>query len=170
MKFPIRLLVASLLTVISVSSFAGGGPASGCKNLGSWLGYDQLGSAWWMTTADGQNASHGTLNLEAPGAVAFFPGAFAVTEMRGVWEKISGDRIAWTVVGFAYDAAGTTLALARLSGKHTSSEDCNTEYLTDTFMEVFAPDANIETDEPIATMPFPDHAGYRVKLVTFDLP
>lgn len=170
MKFALRLLLASLLTVVAVSSFAGSGPASGCKNLGSWLGYDQDGMAWWMTTADGQNASHGSLNLEVPGAVAYFPGAFAITELHGVWERIGGGTFAWTVVGFVYDAGGNTLALARVSGKATLSEDCNSEVISNTLLEVFAPNANVETDTPIDTLPFPDHEGYRVKLVTFDEP
>ena len=174
MKFPLRHALAILLTVIAVSSFAGNGPASGCKPLGSWLGYDQYGSAWWMTTTDGQSASHGTLNLEAPGAAAIlrydFPDVAAVTEMRGIWEKAGSNLVAWTVVGFAYDAAGTTLALARLSGKSTLSKDCNSEHITDTLLEVFAPDADVDSAEALWTMPFPPHEGYRVKLVTFDQP
>lgn len=170
MKFPVQFVAVVLTSVIAVASFAGNEPASGCKPLGSWLGYDQAGSAWWMTTTMGKDASHGTLNLEVPGAVVYFPGAFSVTEMRGVWKKIGPNSVAWTVVGFAYDAAGNTLALARVSGKHSSSKDCMTEYLTDTFLEVFAPDADIDSDDPIGTTSFPDHEGHRIKLVIYDLP
>ena len=166
----VRPILAIFMMLICIPVFADKDDGDGCKPLGSWLGYDQSGSAWWMTTTDGQSASHGTLNLEVPGAVNFFPGAFSVTEMRGVWEKFGEDMVAWTVVGFAYDAAGNSLALARLSGKSAYSPDCNTEYLTDTFLEVFPPDANVEIDAPLWTMAFPDHAGYRVKLVTYDLP
>lgn len=105
-----------------------------------------------------------------PGAVVYFPGAFGVTEMRGIWQKAGADMIVWTVVGFAYDPAGTTVALARLSGKSAFSPDCNSETISDTFLEVFAPDANVETDDPIWTAPFPDHEGHRISIVTYDLP
>jgi len=169
MNVYVRPILAVLLMLFCVPVFAAKDDGDGCKPLGSWIGYDQNG-AWWMTTTDGQSASHGTLNLEAPGALVFFPGAFGVTEMRGVWQKYGDDMVAWTVVGFAYDAGGTTLALARLSGKSTFSPDCNTEHLSDVLMEVFGPGANVEVDTPDWTMTFPDHDGYRINLVTFDLP
>lgn len=169
MKFATRFIAMMLIALLAVSSSAGDGPGKGCKPLGSWLGYDQDGSVWWMTTADGQNASHGTLNLEVPGSVIFFPGAEGATEMRGVWEKIGDYEIAWTVVGFGYDSNKFTVALARLSGKSKFSWDCNTERLTDVLLEVYTPDANVDIDEPEWTMAFPDHDGYRIKLVTYDL-
>ena len=78
--------------------------------------------------------------------------------------------IAWTVIGFAYDANRITLGLAQLSGKSTMSTDCNTELISDVLLEVFTPDADVNTDEPLWTMEFPDHYGYRIKLVTHDLP
>lgn len=170
MKFSLRLIVALLLAVFAAPSFAGNEHGNGCKPLGSWLGYDEFGSAWWMTTTDGQSASHGTLNLEVPGAVVFFPGSAGVTEMRGVWEKIGAGQVAWTVVGFAFDANKITLGLARVSGKSNFSADCDTEHLSDVFLEAFAPGANLDTDAPLWTMPLPDHDGFRVKLVTYDLP
>lgn len=89
--------------------------------------------------------------------------------MRGVWEKTSDNQVAWTVIGFAYDEDKVTLALSRLSGKSTMSPDCNTEHLSDVFLEVFAPDANIDSATPLWTTPFPNHDGFRVKLVTYDL-
>jgi len=170
MKFPTKLVVTLLLAVFAVPAFAGDAQGNGCKPLGSWLGYDAFGSAWWMTTTDGQSASHGTLNLEVPGATVFFPGSAGVTEMRGVWERIGSGQFAWTAVGFAYDASQVTLGLARVSGKSTYSRDCNIEHLSDVFLEAFGPDANLDVDAPLWTMPLPDHDGYRVQLVTNDLP
>lgn len=170
MKFPVRLILALVMAVMTVPSFAGNEQGSGCKPLGSWLGYDEFGSAWWMTTTDGQSASHGTVNLEVPGATVFFPGSAGVTEMRGVWEKLGGNQVAWTVVGFAFDANQVTLGLARVSGKSNFSPDCNTEHLSDVLLEAFAPDANLDVDVPLWTMPLPDHSGFRVTLVTYDLP
>lgn len=78
--------------------------------------------------------------------------------------------IAWTVIGFAYDASKIALGLARLSGKSRMRPDCNTEHLSDVFLEVFAPDADMDADNPQWTIAFPDHDGYRVKLVIYDLP
>lgn len=90
--------------------------------------------------------------------------------MRGVWEKIGAGQLAWTAVGFAFDANKITLGLARVSGKSNFSPDCDTEHLSDVFLEAFAPGANLDTDAPLWTMPLPDHDGFRVKLVTYDLP
>jgi len=36
------------------------------------------------------------------------------------------------------------------------SWDSNTERLSDAFLEVYLPDANVDVDEPEWTMPFPD--------------
>ena len=170
MKAYVRPIMAILMMLICVPVFADKDEGDGCKPFGSWIGYDQFGSAWWLTTTTGQSASHGTLVLQAPGAHAYFPESYEGTDMRGVWEKFGDNMVAWTVVGFVYDEARTTLSISRLSGKSTFSPDCNTEYLTDVFMEVFAPDANVETDDPVWTMQFPDHPGFRINLVTHDLP
>jgi len=123
-----------------------------------------------MSTADGQNASHGTFNLEVPGSILFFPGATAVTELRGVWEKTGGNTYEWTAIGFPYDATATTLVIAKLSGKDTIGEDCNTLYATDIVMEIFLPDADLNSDDPISTAPFPNHEGYRIKVNLPELP
>jgi len=170
MKFPLRLILALLMAAVALPALAGNEQGNGCKPLGSWLGYDAFGSAWWMTTTDGQSASHGTVNLEVPGATAFFPGSAGGTEMRGVWEKLGGNQVAWTVVGFVFDADQVTLALARVSGKSNWSPDCNTEHLSDVLLEAFAPDADLDVDAPLWTTPLPDHDGHRVKLVIYDLP
>jgi len=170
MNVHVRPILAILMMLICIPAFADKDNGYGCKPTGSWIGYDETGSAWWLTTNTAQSASHGNLILQTPGAKNFFPDAYAGTEMRGVWEKFGDNMVAWTVVGFVYTEDRITLSISRLSGKATFSPDCNTEYLTDVFMEVFAPDANVETDIPLWTMEFPDHPGYRINLVTFDLP
>jgi len=163
MKFSIA--IATILLMFTAPVFAGEESGADCKLLGSWIGYDVGGSAWWMSTADGQNASRGTLNLEVPGSVLFFsPPATSVTELRGVWEKTGNKTYDWTVVGFPYDEVAATVVLAKLSGKDTVSEDCNTLYVTDVVMEVFEADADLNSDTPFLTLPFPDHAGYRIML------
>jgi hypothetical protein len=165
MKTLIRIILTTLIFAVPVC--AGADNNVDCKLIGSWVGYDANGAVWWTSTLDGQNASQGTANLETPGAVAFFPGAAAVTELKGVWKRTGGDTYDWTMLGFAYDAFGTTLTLGKLSGKDTISQDCNTVYVTDVAMEVFLPTADVNTDAPIATVPFPDHEGHRIQV---DLP
>jgi hypothetical protein len=142
--------------------FAGGGHEGDCKLLGSWIGYDDNGSAWWMSTADGQNASRGTLNLEVPGSKLFFDGAFSVSELRGSWVKTGKNTYDWTVVGFPYLEDTTTMVLVKLSGIDTVSENCNSLYVTEVVMELFAPNADINVDAPFLSSDFPDHAGQRI--------
>jgi hypothetical protein len=167
MKSLIRLMLATL--IFTVPLFAGAANRGDCKLFGSWIGYNESG-AWWTTTADGQNASKGTLNLEAPGSVVYFQGATAVTELKGAWKKTGGNTYDWTVLGFPYDASGNTLALAKLSGKDTMSEDCNIIYVTDVVLEVFAPTADVNTDAPLSTGYFPDHEGHRIQINLPELP
>jgi len=155
-------MFAVLVLMFAAPTFAGGGHNGDCKLLGSWIGYDSGGSAWWMSTADGQNASHGTLNLEVPGSKLFFTGAFSVTELRGSWVKTGENTYDWTVVGFPYLEDTTTMLLAKLSGVDTLSDDCNTIDVTGVVMELFAPNADINVDAPFFTDIFPDHTGHRI--------
>jgi len=170
MKFFIRLVLTTFILMFAAPVFAGEKSEADCKLLGSWMGYDASGSAWWTSTADGQSASHGTLNLEVPGSVLFFPDAMSVTELRGVWKKTGGNTYDWTVIGFPYDVIATTLVLVRLSGKDTISEGCDTVFVSDVVMEVFLPDADLNSDIPISISPFPDHWGHRIKLSLPELP
>jgi len=163
MKFTIRLALSVLILMIAAPAFAGG-PKGDCKLLGSWLGYDQIGAAWWTSTADGQNASHGTLNLEVPSAWHFLPGAVGVSELRGVWKKTGEMTYDWAVIGIAYDESATTLGIAKVSGKDILGEDCNTVYVINTILEIFPPDADPNTDTPDDVLFFPDHAGYRIQV------
>ncbi len=170
MIFSMKALLSILILILVAPALAGEKHERDCKLLGSWIGYDAGGAAWWTTTADGQNAAKGTLNLEAPGSVLFLPGAAAVTEMRGSWVKTGWNTYDWTVVGFSYDAYATTVGLARLSGKDTMSEDCDTVLVSNVVLEYFYPDADLNNDEPYATANFPDHAGYRIQLYRPELP
>ena len=164
MKFSLRLILAILLLLVAVPAVAGGHKGE-CKLQGSWYGHDSEGIAWWQSTADGQSASHGTLNLDVPSSVQYFPGAVAVTELKGQWTRTSGNTFDWTVVGYPLDAAANTLFIAKVSGRDIFSEDCDTLLVADIVMEVFLPTANIDTDSPIMVeTSFPDHPGYRVKV------
>ena len=162
MRFFIRPILAILILMFASPVFAGGGHKGDCKLLGSWIGYDADGAAWWMSTADGKNASRGTLNLEVPGSKLFFDGAFSVTELRGSWVKTGKRTYDWTVIGFPYAEDTTTMVLVKFSGTDTVSDDCNTLYATEVVMELFAPNADINVDIPFHSEDFPDHVGHRI--------
>lgn len=167
MKAFLRLTLATVLLLVTIPAIAGGNK-DGCKLQGSWYGHDGDGIAWWKSTADGQSASHGTLNLEVPSSVQFFPGAVTVTELKGQWKKTSGNTYDWTVIGYPLDATANTLFIAKVSGRDIMGEDCDTLLVADIVMEVFLPTAKIDLDSPIMIeTSFPDHPGYRVKV---DLP
>lgn len=167
MKFSIRLFLATLILMFAAPVFAGNGNMGDCKLLGSWIGYQgEDGPAWWLSTADGQNASRGTLNLEVPGSLMFFvgDGAVAVTELKGAWEKTGENTYDWTVVGFPFLADTTTLLIAKLSGVDTISEDCNTIAVTNVVMELFYATDDINVVDPFFADNFPDHDGHRISV------
>jgi hypothetical protein len=167
MKFATRTVLALLLLVLAVPVMANGSK-DGCKVTGSWHGYDGGGNIWWTSTVDGQSASHGTTNLEIPGAVMLFPGAAVMTEMKGQWKKTSGNTYDWTVVGFPLDEFAAPMLIAKVSGTNVFYDDCDMMWVTDIVMEVFPPFANIYSDPPMAVdTSFLDHPGFRIKV---DLP
>lgn len=155
------------------------GPHEGCKLHGSWLGYStSTGDAWWMSTAGGQSAAAGTVVLEVPGfdmtlivgdpPAPVFPFAFKATDLRGTWERIDANKFAYTVLGIVVDENGTTQYISKLTGSETLIDDCNTMFLENTALQIYAPQADPFADLPlIGPIPFPDHYGFRMKV---DLP
>jgi hypothetical protein len=167
MKRLLEFFLCVILAVLTLPAVAGHHEVD-CKAGGSWFGYDEQGSIWWTSTVDGQSASHGTLNLEVPGSVNFFDGAFAISELKGQWEKTGGNTYDWTVVGIPFDEYAASLLIVKLSGSNILDEDCDMMMVTNLVMEVFPPVADIYADDPAAVdTSFPDHPGYRVKV---DLP
>lgn len=163
MNISIRIVLALLLLMLAVPVIAGG-DKDGCKAAGSWYGYDESGSIWWISTVDGQSASHGTTNLEIPGSANIFE-AFSITELKGQWKRTSGNTYDWTVVGFSFDENIESHLIAKVSGTNVFDEDCDKMMVTDIVMEAFLPFADIYSDTPIETDDsFPDHPGFRIKV------
>jgi len=153
------------------------GPKDGCKLIGSWYGMSsQYLTIYWLSTMSGQSSAQGGVALEVPGFdvtltmgdVTAFPDAVDMTTIRGVWERTSGNTFEYTGLSIASDADGIPQYIGKLTGTETLSEDCNTMFLEQTYLQVFAPDADPFEDDPLfAPVPFPDHYGYRMET---DLP
>ena len=148
-----------------------------CKVIGSWYGWShQYDVIYWLSTISGQNSAHGGVALEVPGFdvtltvddVPTFPNAVEMTTIRGVWERTSGNTFDYTGLGIATDADGLPVYTGKLTGKHTLSEDCNTMFLEETYLQIFAPNADPFEDDPLfPPIFFLDHYGYRMQT---DLP
>lgn len=157
-----------------------GGPAEpkdGCKPLGSWFGYQPATlEIWWLSTVTGQSASHGAIALEVPGfdptlpveGIPTFPDVVKFSTTRAVWNRTSGNTFEYTGLGIAVDALGQPHYIAKLTGAQTLSDECDTMFVHETFMQIYPPSANPFEDDPvIGPIPFPDHYGYRMEV---DLP
>jgi hypothetical protein len=148
-----------------------------CKLIGSWYGWsNQYDVIYWLSTMSGQNSARGGVALEVPGfdvtltvdGTPTFPDAVEMTTIRGVWERTSGNTFEYTGLSIASDADGLPVYIGKLTGTETLSEDCNSMFLEETYLQIFAPNADPFEDDPLfEPIPFPDHYGYRMNI---DLP
>jgi len=167
----LRLFISVAVILLFMAPIsAAAGNDEGCKLNGSWIGYSDSG-AWWMASPTGQNASHGVTVIDVPGFDFTLGGAFPVvnsSQLRGVWERTGGNTFAYTVVGFAVDGNGDAQYVSKLTGTETIMEGCDVMFLEHTTLQIYAPDADPFSDEPILDpMYFPDHYGLRMHV---DLP
>jgi hypothetical protein len=141
--------------------------AHGCTLLGSWIGFNATGEAYWTSMANGMTASSGTYTIDVPSFDLTlgntFPTAVRMTLPRGVWRKTGGNTIAFTVVSLIVDANGNPVWTAKLSGADTMEENCNRLYVTST-LEVFLADMNPFTDPPWFSLVINPHYGYRMRV------
>jgi hypothetical protein len=163
-------IIFAVILLFAAPVPAAAGKDEGCKLNGSWIGYNDSG-AWWMASPTGQNANNGINVLDVPGFDFTLGGAFPVvnsSQLRGVWERTGGDTFAYTVIGFAVDGNGDAQYVSKLSGTETIMEGCDVMFLEHTTLQIYAPNADPFTDEPILDpMYFPDHYGFRMHV---DLP
>jgi hypothetical protein len=147
----------------------------GCKVLGSWMGYDNVGDANWISMVMGQSSSKGTYILEAPGFDATLGGLYQDAVMggtlRGVWKRTGPNTFAVTLIGLAVDSGGNTLYISKLSATDTFlAEDCNSMWIEGT-LELFLPNQNPFDEEPfIGPFPLDPHWGYRMSVDPLDNP
>lgn len=156
------------------STVLGSDPGKGCTLQGTWFGVispEEKILTGWMATVAGKSSNQGTNNLEYPNtnpAVGgfditlgnSFPTAAHLSSVRGAWERISGNKFAYTITGFAVDSIGTPVWIGRLSGTLTLSGDCNSESIT-AMLDVFDPTVSPFDGDPLFSIVFPEHYGYR---------
>lgn len=160
-----RKIILSLMTVAMLGAAPLGFAAdSACKLNGGWIGY--FGNvAGWTAIADGVANSSGTITIAYPALdptlFGAFPTAVRVSTLQGVWERTGGKTFAYTTIGIAVDAQGTTLWIGKLSGTETMQIGCDVELVTATF-SVYPPNANPFEDPPLLELPQAPHYGYRM--------
>lgn len=163
--------VACEASTVPVATGAAGVQADsrqGCTPVGSWYGYDAVPTVpTWMSTISGQSASSGTMILDL---FAFdgtlggtFPNVVKTTQLKGIWERIEGNAIRVTVLGASLDAAGSAVTLGRYDAIDRLSDDCNTVTVGNGVLHVFLASQNPFTDEPLFSIPTPEHDGYRMR-------
>ena len=161
-------LIASGLLLLTYLMFSYGpttalaAKSEGCLIQGSWIGYHGS-SAYWVSTASGQNAASGTYELEVPGYLNQLPGAVRASAMRGNWERTGDYSFRVTTVGIAVDSTGSTLYIVKVSGDDTLSEDCNSMSINSS-IEVFWGDQDPFEDDPFLVVPPVPHMGYRMSI------
>ncbi len=158
----------------------------GCSNLGTWMTaipatpFDETDPAQyppWISTDFGMSASSGTIvtdvprwpniTFNIPGTdVVLFPTAVRMTELKGVWQRTSGNTLAFTQIGWAVDKDGNPQYVVRNSGTTTFTDDCNTEIVEST-VEWFCTPAMAETcafpkGEALYAVRLPPMTGYRL--------
>ncbi len=139
--------------------------SKGCSLIGSWYGYyappDDV-EPKWMSTIEGRTPESGTAVLELIGFDStlggLFPTAVGGSLIRGSWKKTGPNTFAITGLGFAVDAQGKDVYIARMTGTDTVSDDCNKvkvnvklQFLDPQFRAVYGPPIPQET-----------HFGYRI--------
>lgn len=161
----------------------------GCRYQGTWFGVkaqDNMELAGWMATVEGKSYFYGTNNLEftvdtfdarlpVPGTEASeepvyqFPTVVGTTTNRGNWMRTGYNTFAYTTTGFALDADGKIVYVAKLSGHITLSEDCNHDVVTG-MLEIYLPGTMKNPfidglDEPdFGPYPIDDVYGYRARV------
>jgi len=136
--------------------------AGQCSYQGSWIS-----SPDWLSTIAGQSQDSGTFVLDFPGFDSTLGGTFSSavkhSVVRGSWDRRSGNTVHWVGIFYAEDEAGQTVWIGKLRGFSKVQRDCVSEYITNTYLDVFPSTANPLSDTPTATVPFPDHYGYRIR-------
>lgn len=144
-----------------------------CSFRGSWYGFLPTLQLDFMSTAHGLSGSRGTYTIEIPGfdptLFGYYPDAVKISTLRGTWERINNQSIAFTVIGYAVDLYGQTQWIGKISGIDTFTEDCNSISISNT-TEVFEPGDDPFQDSFVLAFPGAPHSAHRMRVdppVTF---
>ena len=180
-------LVGILLLGFTIpgTALAGDG-GKGCSNLGTWFGvaptypppppgtpldppseWPVMYLAGYSVTVAGKSNNEGTNLFEYPNFDATLGGNFPaerIGSMRGNWKRTGGNTFDYTFMGFGYNADGTAVYIAKVSGQVELILDCQYQKTT-SVMEVFMPYMNPFHDTPVAVIWLGEFYGYRAKVV-----
>lgn len=169
-KSIIRYTLVAILTLgLTIPSVASASFFSwGCRYQGTWFGVEgpeDTTPAGWMVTIGGRSHWYGTNNL-ALTADAFDPrlvnpNAVQMTTTRGNWMRVGYNTLMYTTTGLALGADGKMLYIAKVNGIVKFSEDCNSIRITDNIIEIYPPDADPFTADPIGEIPGQEFFGNR---------
>lgn len=128
----------------------------GCPYQGTWFGVqgpENSAPAGWMVTTEGKSHWYGTNNLvftaDSFDPKSVHPAAVQTTTMRGNWMRIGYNTLTYTTTGLALGADGKMLYIAKVSGFVKISEDCNSIHIKDNVIEIYPPNENPFTGNPI---------------------
>ena len=177
-------IIRSALLGILLLGFAMPGVAmadhkdKGCSNLGTFFGVfgpDDTRLMGFAGTVTGNSEKMGTNSFEFPtfdpsfagvpeleGKEPFVSAAYIGT-LRGDWKRIGKSRFAYTFMGFAYNADGIPVYIAKVSGQTQHFNHCQFEHIT-AVMKVYLPWMSPFYGDPIATIPLGEFYAYRAKV------
>lgn len=160
-------LLASLLMLLFTSPVIADKPSEGCSFLGSWIGFNPDGDAYFTSIAEGSNNAVGTYTLEVivePSLFAFlFPGAAEYTEFRGTWRRVDGYTFEVSVVSIALDANRQTIGIGKIRAIDTLNLSCE-KMTIQGWLDVFDPDVNPFTDDYNFSVPLEPHEAHRMTI------
>ena len=188
------LLVVLLLGFAVPATALAGGGGKFCSNLGTWFGVSPFPPdptsppvpipppPWevqyltgWSVTVTGRSNFKGTNNFEFPvfdpsfavmglDNTPPFSDAVRVGSMRGNWKRTGRNTFDYTFMGFAFNAAGMPVYVAKISGQVVLVENCQYQHTT-AVMEVFLPWKDPFHHEYDYLIPLGEFYGYRATVV-----
>jgi hypothetical protein len=165
MKTKVISSIFSCLLILAVSPAAFAGKSS-CSLLGGWVGYDETGAVS-LFTYDGKSESSGASDLDFPALdptlFGAFPTAVKTTSLRGEWKRTGGKTFAYTLIVLALDDTNQTVGLAKFTGGKVLEDRC-TRMVVTVQMEVYAPNMDPFSDDPLGVYELPLLYGYRMRV------
>ena len=121
--------VSTILTItalaVGVAAPARAQPPNACTLQGTWIG----AGGSFLSSYHGQTPDSGTIDLEYFNALAavqsVFPAAAAISQAKGVWQRIGPRTFAYTILAHAVNDMGEIVVSALTSGTKQLPENCN---------------------------------------------
>jgi len=161
-----RIALVAVIALI-MGSGVGFAQSKNCGVVGTWTHWEDF--AWVGVVSPGMNATVGQIDMEwilwdptIGGAHPLLTTAVRTTGPKGVWEKVNEREYKYTWVAYGLNAAGALVYALRAVGVGTIA-GCDRFDITGR-LQLFAPNQNIWTDEPVLWVPI-DEFATRMPLV-----